>query len=265
MKTSKLIFQLLIAIVLAIVLFLVIFITIDMFEIIKIQEKYSLLKNFSNDEEILRKEDKNSNNLKNTNELENYSKKDIKKLLEKSNNIKNYECDYQFSGENINVKYNGNILINKMKNGTIYSDYNKKESFIIVEEKKEAIKVDFDTIVNNNILKNKQETFLEVLEDLKYEYKGITKEKYNGYNCIVVNIEYIYEEEQGFSFEEDLSQYNGEKINIKIWIDQEFGVIMKEMSKVKEKEEIWEYNYTINKLKDEDFNLLLEEYRIIEN
>ena len=268
MKTSKLIFQLLIAIVLAIVLFLVMFITIDMFEIIEIPEKYSLLKNFSNTSEIeIKEEINNIDNIENIKNVENLEKEDIKKLLNKTKNIKNYECNYKVLGEKINGKYNENILITEISNTKIYIDLKKEEYILLEEDKKQAIKTKINSnsieIHTTNVLEAQNESILKMLEDSNYKYKINKEEKYKEFDCIVLEIEHIFELPKEGGYFTELAKYNGKTINSKIWIDKETGVIIKIISKASE-EIIEEYEFTFNKLKDEDFKINLNGYKITE-
>lgn len=184
----------------------------------------------------------------------------VKKIIAKSENINNYIYKTKYEGQEITKKYKENkeyLDENQLK---YYTDYEKGETIGINEEKKIAVKMNTKS---EETIKSTREQFNLLLENYeKYEFKG--EEVFNGYNCIIVDVEYKYYAEGWLG--KDLEKYNDKNIKTSVWIDKETGVIMKISSEIEDIKNEEEYYYEFNCLTDEDVNIPdLSEYEIVES
>jgi len=193
------------------------------------------------------------------NDKEEMTLEQVKEIVAKSENIKNYIYKTNYEGKEIAKKYKKDkeyLYANQIK---YYTDYEKGETIGINEEKKIAVKMN---TMSEELIKSHREQFSKLLENCeKYEFKG--EEIFNGYNCIVVDIEYKYYAEGWLG--KDLEKYNDKNIKTSVWIDKETGVIMKISSEIEDIKTKEEYYYEFNCVTDEDVNIPdLAGYEIIE-
>ena len=182
----------------------------------------------------------------------------VKEIVSKSENVNNYMCKYKISEkEEVILKYRENKEKSSFNNTDIYTDYTTNEQIAIDEESKTAIVYGKDKIeTTETFLKNRTMMFYDLLETVE-EYNYIGEEIYNNYNCIVIEFKYKYES--------TTEKYDGQTVNIKMWINKENGVIMKRESKMLGTKEIEEIDYQFNCVKEEDVKIPdISKYKITE-
>ena len=177
----------------------------------------------------------------------------VKEIVAKSENVKNFYYENTSETELNIIPYNKIPKSIKRKNNKkimkIYYDgidyiwVNDEENKVISISKwdhkdypnKKVALIDYTDLYKENF--HQKPLFDILLENMQeYEYKG--EEKYNEYNCIMVNFIWYYE---------------GKKIENELWIDKESGFIMKIIFKEDGKEiGRGEYNYKFNCVTDED-------------
>jgi len=196
---------------------------------------------------------------------ENMSIKDIETIIEKSNNITSYRCKYLLpDGQEATEKYKNNKGIIEIENNFYYYDYENKKTILLGKEQRIAIKKnDLDRM--GDTLKIQLEEISKVLKTIeKDEYSTKDNEIYDNKNCILIEIKKIYSSD-GWSFDENLKEYDGKEIIYKIWMEKETGAVLKKETKCEDKKFVTEYKYEFNCVTDEEMiEPNLTGYKIIE-
>lgn len=157
-----------------------------------------------------------------------YTREDILQLVSKTTQCNNYSCEYISDGSKVIYKFKDNVLISNILFTTMYIDYNSGERIILNTETRKAI-------INNSTSSPSPLVYASSIYDLisnqDCKYKYLEEENYNGYDCIVV-------------------QLNGDTAKYKIWIDSESGFVLKSFEDKGFITNTTEYNIEFNSVTD---------------
>lgn len=186
----------------------------------------------------------------------NYTKTDILKIIASETNKSNYEVEYTIDGTRTNRKYlNKKMKIEAFNNETntiMYVDFEKDTNTSIDEEKKIAIILELDNLVEENYIPK------DVLEIIKNESCTIeNEERISNREAIVLN--YNGKEKIGnqFLFNVNNSTNKDNKVdelkyNVKIWIDKETGLLLQTIIKADKNEMKITYDLKLNSVTEND-------------
>lgn len=194
---------------------------------------------------------------------------EVKEIVAKSENIKNYTYKSNYNGEEILRKHNNNKECFELNGNKNYIDYEKNESIVIMANSKKALIMENTTIKEH--IKNFNESFYFTAENSE-EYKYIGEEEFKGKKCIVIELSHKYEEIEGLDWYFNNSEknninekYKDEMIKNKIWIAKEEGVILKIVSSLGDEETVQEFDIEINCVSEEEVKVPdLSGYEIID-
>lgn len=173
-----------------------------------------------------------------------YSREDILQLVSKTTQYNNYYCDYILDGSAAIYKFKDNVLISNYIFTTMYIDYNSNEKFIINTETRRAIVNDSPAKITPLLYVS---SLYELISDEDCKYKYIEEENYNGYDCIVIQID-------------------GPEAKYKIWVDSESGFVVKSIENKGFISNTTEYNIKLNYVTAEEMEKPdLSRYTIKEN
>lgn len=179
----------------------------------------------------------------------------VKEIIAKSENIKNYTYKNNYNGEEILRKYNNNKEYFEMNGNKYYTDYEKNEAIAIVKDSKKVLIM--NTILKEE-MKSLKESFYLTAENAE-EYNYIGEEIYKGKNCIVIELNRKYEEIEGLDWYFNKSEkeiinekYKNQMIKNQIWIAKDEGVILKVVSKLGDEESVQEFEFEFNCVSDEE-------------
>ena len=216
--------------------------------------------NSNKETNIIKKEDK----IKTNNEK--IDLEEIKELINKSENIKNYYLTTN-ADKDTEIKYKDGKFVFKKNNSKIFIDYNDNtdKAIIITEDNKTATKINKENFAKIDTIKSSKENLYLLINNYeKYKINENGEEIFNGYKCISLKVFYKYYAGKGW-LDEELKQYNGKTIETTVLIDKETGIIMKITSKIENKETTNEYYYKFNCVTEKDVTIPdLSQYKIEE-
>lgn len=190
----------------------------------------------------------------NSNKEPEYSISDIQEILDKANDIKNYECKL----DNCTYKRKDYKIVKANENVISIADYFQDEAIIF--------KPGTTTYISTKVGKNAipEEIYSAnslIIDDLsKLKLIKLKETKYNEEECFEVKFKGVYINDGWLS---ESSEYS---YHLTIWINCKNGLIMKSEAKMLGKRQINEYIYKFNTVTEEDVTPDLTGYeKVVDN
>lgn len=197
----------------------------------------------------------------------NYTKERVLDLIKAENNKNNYEVEYWIDGKLYNKKYFNKKMVSSstiLEDDSItYIDFENDTCTTIFENEKTAVILKQNLYTENYIPND----ILSIIENPDCIIKG--KEKILNRNAIALEYSGIQDFGKGFYFDAEGYENVDNKVdkiryNAKIWIDEESGLLLQTVIKVKNIENKTKFNLKLNTVTEEDVTIPnLSKYEVI--